>query len=54
MKNIEYIQIRPGAEEFIKELSEFYEGTLNINGQDVFVLKVQDIIQKVGKEIAAA
>ena len=36
------------------ELSEFYEGTLTVNGQDVFVLKVQDIIQKVGKEIAAA
>ena len=36
------------------DLSEFYEGTLTVNGQDVFVLKVQDIIQKVGKEIAAA
>ncbi|MCR4947823.1 MAG: chemotaxis protein CheW [Treponema sp.] len=36
------------------ELSDYYEGTLNINGQDVFVLKVQAIIEKVGKEIAAA
>ena len=36
------------------ELSDFYEGTLNINGQDVFVLKIQAIIEKVGKEIAAA
>ena len=36
------------------ELSDYYEGTLNINGQDVFVLKVQTIIEKVGKEIAAA
>lgn len=36
------------------ELSEFYEGTLNINGQDVFVMNIQAIIEKVGKEIAAA
>ncbi len=36
------------------ELSDYYEGTLNINGQDVYVLKVQAIIEKVGKEIAAA
>ena len=36
------------------ELSDFYEGTLNVNGQNVFVLKVQAIIEKVGKEIAAA
>ena len=36
------------------ELSEFYDGTLNIDGQEVFVLKVQAIIEKVGKEIAAA
>lgn len=36
------------------ELSDFYEGTLKINGQEVFVLKVQAIIEKVGKEIAAA
>lgn len=34
------------------ETSEFYEGTLNVNGQDVFVLKVQAIMEKVGKEIA--
>ena len=36
------------------ELSEFYDGTLNIDGNEVFVLKVQAIIEKVGKEIAAA
>ena len=36
------------------EMSEFYDGTLNIDGQEVFVLKVQAIIEKVGKEIAAA
>ncbi len=36
------------------ELSEFYDGTLNVDGQDVFVLNVQAIIEKVGKEIAAA
>jgi len=36
------------------ELSDYYDGTLTINGQDVFVLKVQAIIDKVGKEIAAA
>ena len=36
------------------ELSDFCEGALNVNGQNVFVLKVQAIIEKVGKEIAAA
>lgn len=36
------------------ELSDYYEGTLNVDGQSVFVLKVQTIIEKVGKEIAAA
>ena len=36
------------------EISDFYEGTLNVNGQEVFVLKVQAIMEKVGKEIAAA
>ena len=36
------------------EMSEFYEGTLNVDGQEVFVLKIQAIIEKVGKEIAAA
>lgn len=36
------------------ELSDYYEGTLKVNGHDVFVLKVQAIIEKVGKEIAAA
>ncbi len=36
------------------ELSDYYDGTLNINGQEVFVLNVQAIIEKVGKEIAAA
>ena len=35
-------------------LSDYYEGTLNINGKEVMVLKVQAIIEKVGKEIAAA
>lgn len=35
------------------ELSENYEGSLKINGNDVFVLNVQSIIEKVGKEIAA-
>ncbi len=37
-----------------EEFSDYYEGTLIINGQRVFVLKVQAIIEKVGKEIAAA
>ena len=36
------------------ETSEFYEGTLNVEGQDVFVLKVQAIMEKVGKEIASS
>ena len=36
------------------ELSDFYEGTLNINGDDVFVMNVQAIIDKAGKEIASA
>ncbi|MCR5063136.1 MAG: chemotaxis protein CheW [Treponema sp.] len=36
------------------ELSDFYEGTLTINNQDVILLNVQAIIEKVGKEIAAA
>ena len=36
------------------ELSDFYDGTLKINGQEVFVLNVQAVIEKVGKEIAAA
>ena len=36
------------------ELSDYYDGTLNVDGQEVFVLKVQAIIEKVGKEIAAA
>ena len=36
------------------ELSDFYDGTLKINGKEAFVLKVQAIIDKVGKEIAAA
>ena len=36
------------------ELSEFYDGTLKVEGQDVYVLNVQAIIEKVGKEIAAA
>ena len=37
-----------------EELSDYYDGTLTVNGQEVFVLKVQAIIEKVGKEIAAA
>ncbi len=36
------------------EMSEFYSGTLNFSGQDALVLKTDEIIQKVGKEIAAA
>ena len=36
------------------ELSDYYDGTLNVDGQEVFVLKVQAIIEKVGREIAAA
>jgi len=36
------------------DTSEFYEGTLNVNGKDVFVLKVQAIMEKVGKEIASS
>ena len=41
----------PFAEE---DLSEFYAGTLKVDGQDVFIMNVQAIIEKVGKEIAAA
>ncbi len=36
------------------ELSDFYDGSLKIDGQDVFVMNIQAIIDKVGKEIAAA
>lgn len=36
------------------EMSDFYSGTLNFNGQNALVLKTEEIIQKVGKEIAAA
>ena len=36
------------------ELSAYYEGTLKVKNQEVFVLKVQAIIEKVKKEIAAA
>lgn len=36
------------------ELSEFYDGTLKVDGHDVYVMNVQAIIEKVGKEIAAA
>ena len=44
-------EVVPFAEE---DLSEFYEGTLKVEGQDVFIMNVQAIIEKVGKEIAAA
>ena len=37
-----------------EELSDYYDGTLKVDGQEVFILKVQAIIEKVGKEIAAA
>jgi len=37
-----------------EDLSDYYEGTLKVNDQEVFVLKVQAIIEKVGKEIATA
>lgn len=36
------------------ELSEYYDGTLMVDGEDVFVMNIQAIIEKVGKEIAAA
>ena len=36
------------------ELSEFYEGTIKVEGQDVYIMNVQAIIEKVGNEIAAA
>ena len=36
------------------ELSDYYDGTITIKGEKAFVLKVQAIIEKVGKEIAAA
>ena len=36
------------------ELSEYYDGTLKVDGEDVFVMNIQAIIEKVGKEIAAA
>ena len=37
-----------------EEMSEFYSGTLSVNGKNAFVLKINEIIEKVGKEIAAA
>lgn len=37
-----------------EEFSDYYEGTLKVKNQEVFVLKVQAIIEKVKKEIAAA
>ena len=37
-----------------EELSDYYEGTLKVKNQEVFVLKVQAFIEKVKKEIAAA
>lgn len=36
------------------ELSEYYDGTLEVDGEDVFVMNIRAIIEKVGKEIAAA
>ena len=36
------------------ELSEFYDGTLTVNGKEVFVLKIETVIEKVGKEIATS
>ncbi|MCR4735865.1 MAG: chemotaxis protein CheW [Treponema sp.] len=36
------------------ELYDYYDGTINVNGQNVFLLNVQAIIDKVGKEIARA
>ena len=36
------------------ELSDYYDGTLKVDGEDVFVMNIQAIIEKVGKEIAAA
>jgi purine-binding chemotaxis protein CheW len=36
------------------ELSDYYDGTLKVDGEDVFVMNIQAIIGKVGKEIAAA
>ena len=44
-------EVVPFAED---DLSEFYAGTLKVEGQDVFIMNVQAIIEKVGKEIAAA
>ena len=36
------------------ELSDYYSGTLSINGENAYVLQIDKIIEKVGKEIAAA
>ena len=35
-------------------ISDFYDGTITVEGQKVFVLNIQAIIEKVGKGIAAA
>ena len=37
-----------------EEFSEYYDGTLKVDGEEVFVMNIQAIIEKVGKEIAAA
>ena len=50
IENIEYIQIRPGAEDFIKELSEFYEiiiFTASLKRYADLVIKGIDIDNKI-------
>ena len=42
------------SEKDVIHFSDYYEGTLKVKNQEVFVLKVQAIIEKVKKEIAAA
>ena len=50
VENVEYIQIRPGAEDFIKELSEFYEiiiFTASLKSYADLVIKGIDIDNKI-------
>ena len=54
IENIEYIQIRPGAEDFIKELSEFYEiviFTASVKCYADLVIKGIDVENKVSAKL---
>ena len=37
-----------------EDVTEFYDGTIKFSGQEVLVMNVKAIIEKVGKEIEAA